>query len=260
MKFYVYIADAKLDRLLASLAPEDKEQLANALGLPLRLLELPEVRRTESDETRFARADAVALHLEQTGAVGSPDSDRPYIADRGAVHWGRLRYMRGSELVRHETESPASFAFLTEARDVLMTGSASRLLAQPPSGRVDEATRAAADSRPWFALAARAAELDDVDERCFAQTFEEALPPTAADPADPSALAERALAETEAEAWMLQLARLRRDVRALPEGRLEFVAKRLATFAGGAVERTGSHFEPKPPVIVASPLFVAMTV
>lgn len=260
MKFYVYIADAKLDRLLASLAPEDKEQLADALDLELRLLELPEVRRTESDETRFARAEAVERYLEQTGALGPLDSDRPFIADHGVLHWGRLRRARGAELIRHETESPASFALLGDARDLIMTGSASRLLAQAPAGKVDEAVRGGEGLRPWFALESRAVELDAVDQRCLDQTFEEAPPPTAAAPRVASELATAALAETEIAPWMQQLAWLRSDVRSLPQGRLQFVAKRLATFAGGQVDRGRGHFEAAPAVIVASPLYVAMTV
>lgn len=273
MKFYTYIADAKLDRLLAELSAADRERLATEFGLEQRLLDQPEVQRSDPDETRFARAAAVAHHLEQRGATGGLESESAYVAGQGAVSWGRFRRVRGGELLVHESESPVCFGFATGARELVMTGSASRLLAQPPAAKIDEALRVATAAHSWFALTARAADFDEVDQRCLEQTFGEALPPLAAsEPRDwPSefrtlasetiscALPAAALAKLASRSWMDPLAWLQRDVRALPQGRLEFLAKRLCTFAGGIVDPAASRFESVPSVVVASPLYVAMT-
>jgi hypothetical protein len=259
VKFFVYIADAKVDLVLAGLVPEERMRLADELGLEVRQLELAEVPRGASDEIRFARASAVALHLEQSGLCGGLESGRAFIAERGAVHWGRLRVVRGSELIRHETESPASFAFVGGGRELIMAGSASRLLAQAPSARIDEAVRGESASRAWFSVGSLADELDDVDRRCFEQTFDSALPPLAAEPIDDRRLASLALASSDSAAWMQTLGWLRSDLRALPTGRLELLAKRLATFVGGQVDSEGTRFEAWPPLVLASPLYVAMT-
>jgi hypothetical protein len=274
VKFYVYIADAKLDRLLAALSSEDRQRLACEIDVEPRLLDLPEVRHGDPDECRFARATAVARHLEQTGAAATLDVDSAYIADQGDVRWGRIRLVRGSELVRHETESPVSFGFANPSRELLMAGSASMLLAQPPAAKVETAAPGAGTAFPWFALAARASDFDDVDQRCLEQAFEGALPPLAASdarewPAELRALASKplsarrlsstTLATLETLPWMNELASLRRDFSSLPQGRLEFLAKRLATFVGGTVDPETARFQSAPTVIIASPLYVAMT-
>jgi hypothetical protein len=260
VKFFVYIADAKVDLVLGGLAPDERTRLAGELGLEVRQLELAEVPRGASDEIRFARASAVALHLERSGQCGGLDSGLPFIVERGAVHWGRLRVVRGSELIRHETESPASFAFGGDGHDLIMTGSARQLLAQAPSAKIDEAGRGESASRAWFSVGSLADELDDVDRRCFEQTFDSALPPSAAEVVDAQRLASIALASSDRAAWMQTLGWLRSDVRALPTGRLEFLAKRLATFVGGQVDSERTRFEAWPPLVLASPLYVAMTV
>jgi hypothetical protein len=274
VKFYVYIADAKLDRFLAELSTEDRQRLARELDLEPRLLDLPEVPRGEPDEVRFARAAAVAQYLEQSGAVAGLDADSAYIAGRGDVGWGRIRLVRGGELVRHETESPVSFGFATATRELFMAGSASNLLAQPPAAKVDAAAPDRGSAFPWFALAERASDYDDVDQRCLEQAFEEALPPLAASdtrqwPPELRALGSRplaacqlsagTLATLEALPWMNRLASMRREFPTLPPGRLEFLAKRLATFVGGTVDPETARFESAPTLIVASPLYVAMT-
>jgi len=273
VKFYAYIADAKFDRLLAELSAEDRQRLASELDLEPRVLDLPEVGKGESDETRFARVAAVAHHLEQTGGTGEVDSDCAYLAGSGDVNWGRFRRVRGGELIVHESESPVSFGFATERRELIMMGSASRLLAQPPAAKIDEAARAATAGQPWFALAQRTGDLDEVDERCLEHAFGESLPPSAASvprsfPRELRSLGTESLACTlspESLAklgplpWMVQLAALQGDVRALPHGRLEFLAKRLATFVGGTVEPAKARFESGPSLIVAVPLYVAMT-
>jgi hypothetical protein len=274
VKFYVYIADAKLDRLLAELGADERQRLARELDLEPELLDLPEVRLGEPDETRFVRAAAVARHLEQTGVTGALDAETPYIAGQGDVRWGRVRIVRGGELVRHETESPISFGFASAARELIMTGSSSKLLAQPPAAKIEAAARGTGAAFPWFALLARASDFDDVDQRCLEQSFEDALLPTAAGDArhwppelaalaantlSVCALSVEALAKLEALPWMNQLASLRHDFQSLPQGRLEFLAKRLATCAGGTVDPEAARFEPVPTVIIASPLYVAMT-
>jgi hypothetical protein len=259
VKFFVYIADPKVDLLLAGLASDQRTQLASELDVDASVLELPEVQRGASDEVRFARASAVALHLEQLGQCGGLESDLPFIAARGDVHWGRLRVVRGDELIRHETESPASFAFASDGRDLIMTGSASRFLAQPPSAKVDEAGRGDSASRAWFSLASLADDLDEVDRRCFEQTFDSSPPPSAAETLEAGRLASLALASSDSAAWMQTLAWLRTDARSLPTGRLEFVAKRLATFVGGQLDSHRTQFSAWPPVVLASPLYVAMT-
>jgi hypothetical protein len=259
VKFFVYIADSKLDLLLASLAAEERQRLAEELDVDIRQLELPEVPRGASEEIRFARASAVALHLEQSGQCGGLASDRPFIAERGPVHWGRLRVVRGAELIRHETESPASFAFGCDGHELIMTGSATRFLAQPPSAKIDEAGRDGSTSHAWFSVASLAGEFDDGDRRCLEQTFDSALPPSAADGHDAQRLASVALSSADGAAWMQTLGWLRSDVRSLPTGRLEFLSKRLATFVGGQVDPTRTQFDPWPPLVLASPLYVAMT-
>lgn len=265
MKFYAYIADAKLDRLLAELSAEDRARLASELGVEPRVLDLPEVRRAEPDETRFARAAAIALHLEQSGRVSALDAEGEYVGAIGDVHWGRFRRVRGAELLVHETESPVAFGIAQNDRELIVIGSASKLLVQPPAAKIDEATRAPAS--PWYALVARAdeADLDVVDRRCLEHAFAEVPPPSAANaPSEPKAfppgsIPPETLARLVSEPWMEQLAHLCRDVRALPQGRLELLAKRVATFSGGNVDRAGARFEPAPPLVLASPLFVAMT-
>jgi hypothetical protein len=272
VKFYAYIADSKLDRLLAELSAEDRQRLASELDLEAALLHLPQVQRGESDETRFARVAAVAHHLEQSGATGVLESDHPYLAGAGDVRWGRFRRIRGAELLVHESESPVSFGFAMDSRELLMAGSASKLLAQPPTAKIDEAARSAAD-QPWFSLVRCETDLDDVDERCLAQVFGESLPPSAA--SDPRSLprelrrlgsepiscavSAETLAKLAPLPWMEQLARLQHDLRALPNGRLEFLAKRVATFVGGRIDPTQRKFESTPTTIVAAPLYVAMT-
>jgi hypothetical protein len=273
VRFYVYIADAKLDRLLAALSPGDRQRLAGELDLEPRLLDLPEVSRGEPDEARFARADAGARYIEQSGAAAVLDADSAYIAGRGDVGWGRIRLMRGSELVRHETESPVSFGFATGTRELFMVGSPSKLLAQPPAAKVDLAVSGGGSAYPWFALARRASDYDEVDQRCLEQAFEDALPPSAASAAREwppelrtlgsdalcaQPLSAGTLAGLESLPWMNQLAAMRRDFSRLPQGRLEFLAKRLATFVGGTVDPEAARFDSAPTVIIASPLYVAM--
>lgn len=274
MKFYVYIDDAKLDRLLAELSAEDRERLARELDVEPRLLDLPDVRRADADEPRFARAAAVGQHLEQSGAAATLEMDSAYIADRGHVRWGRVRLVRGGELVRHETESPVSFGFASATAELFMAGSAKKLLAQPPAATVERAAPGGASAFPWFALAGRASDYDDVDQRCLERAFERALPPLAASevrewpselrplrskPRSAVRLSADTLATLETLPWMTQLASLRRDSSTLPQGRLEFVAKRLATFVGGTVDPEAGLFQSAPTVVIASPLYVAMT-
>jgi hypothetical protein len=169
--------------------------------------------------------------------------------------------VRGSELVRHESESPVSFGCFTPGCELILTGSASKLLAQPPAAKFDDAS-AALRGFPWFAQVRRLADFDDADQHCVDRTFDgaplpvlESVGPRRELPAHSS----ESLSALRPSPWMQRLAELRREVRALPEGRLEFLGRRLLTFTGGQVDPEAARFEPAPTVIIASPLYVAMT-
>ena len=155
-----------------------------------------------------------------------------------------------------------------------MAGSASNLLAQPPAAKVDLAAPDTGSAFPWFAFANRASDYDDVDQRCLELAFEEASRPLAASdsrqwPPELRALASQplsacqlsagTLATLEVRPWMNRLAAIRLEFQALRPGRLEFLAKRLATFVGGTVDPETARFESAPTVVIASPLYVAMT-
>jgi hypothetical protein len=261
VKFYVYIADAKLDRVLAELLPADRERLAHELDLDVRLLEQAKTARGEPDATRFARAAAVGRHFELAGHASSLEGDGEYVVGQGPLQWGRVRLVRGSELVRHESESPVSFGCFTPGCELILTGSPSKLLAQPPAAKFDDAN-ATLRGFPWFAQVRRLADFDDTDQHCVDRTFDGAPLPALENVAAPAELQTRSaesLAALRPSPWMQRLAELRREVRALPEGRLEFLARRLLTFSGGQVDPDAARFDPTPTVIIASPLYVAMT-
>ncbi len=254
MKFYVYIADAKVDAALAELAAEDREALARALEIDVRWLELAEAPRGAADEVRFGRVSAVARALEEAGQCGPLSAGAPYIVEPLPLHWGRLRHVRGAELLVHETESPLSFLYTDEERTLIMTGSASQLLAQAPRGTVDHANDGDDPSRSWFAIAHATSDYDALDRRSFEHIFGDAPPP-----GEDTAVRSWSAA-TSSEPWMQQLARARSDLSALPVQRLEIFAKRLATCSSGRAVAEDARVVPDRPVVLATPLFAAMVV
>lgn len=229
MKFFVYIADAIVDRALAAMPSGEREGLGRELGVDAAVLHRLEVGRSEADEVRFARAEAVGFQLARTGASAPLDARAPFIADRLALHWGRLRVMHGAQLVRHETESPVAFAFSSGPLELMMMGSAKQLLAQPPN-----ATVAAVDDAPDGAamqLVEVGADVDSLDQRGLAYLLQGA-----------SLRAAPAM-------WGARLSRARADLRALPSQRLEFLAKPVAAVDAGSVR-----------IVLATPVYVAMVV
>lgn len=269
VKFYVYIADGELDSILAALTPQERSSLARDLSVDPELLELATTRRSDPDETRFARATAVAAHLKASGAAAGLDGDARFIADQGAVRWGRLRCVRGRELIRHESESPVSFGFTRPTRELIMSGSPSKLLAQPSAATIDLAAQAQPAGFPWFVLSQRAEPWGETEQRSLDQVFEATPPPDRASdapswakgtPKAPRALSAHTLGTLRTEPWMERLAVARAEANALPEGRLEFLARRVATFYGGQVDPATSRFEPAPAVVIGVPLCIAMIV
>jgi hypothetical protein len=243
VRFFVYISDVKVDALLADLSAAERGELASPLTIDSAWLDLAHAPPDAPDELRFARAEVAARRLEQRGEVASLGHARPYVGDTRSLHWGRLRHMRGAELLRHETESPVWFADL--AAGLVMVGSASRLLAQPPAARTDHARSTPAPESAWFTPALIATELDAIDRRCLEQAFE---PTPMPDEGAPFELPDFSGAPAAPEAWMRRLAALPGELDALPLARLEFAAKRLAVFTAG-------H---GPVLELAAPVFVAL--
>jgi hypothetical protein len=243
VKFFVYISDAKVDALLAELSAAERGQLAGELMLDAEWLELAETPRDAPDELRFARAESVARWLELRGETASLGQGGPYVGDTRPLHWGRLRHVNGADLLRHESESPVLFADL--AAGLIMVGSASRMLAQPPAARTDHARSALEQASAWYAPARAAAMFDPLDRRCLEQAFEPASIPEEGAPLE---LPDFARESAASEAWMRRLAALPGELGVLPLQRLEFGAKRLASFTG----RQGEV------LVLAAPVFVAM--
>jgi len=255
VKFYVYIADAKVDGLIAALAPEDRERLAHQLDLDPASLRADETPRGAPDELRFARATAVARQLEAEGRSGPLQSGTPYVAEQLTLHWGRLRHVRGPELLLHETETPVAFAHPGEDSELIMVGSASHLLAQPPKATVDHASAPPAVGRDWFVPASTLPDPDPIDRRCLEYVFDETLPPAPTD--GPAGWPNEV---RECEPWMDRLARVRRELRALPAQRLEIIAKRVSIYERGVWRPDAQTIERVAPIVLATPVLVAMMV
>ncbi|HKU40648.1 MAG TPA: hypothetical protein VJR89_20950, partial [Polyangiales bacterium] len=173
--------------------------------------------------------------LERGGQCAGLRGASPYVVDTLGLHWGRLRHTCDGELLRHETESPVWFA--DERAGLIMVGSASRLVAQPPAAVVNH-LREPAVATPYAALTA-AHSFDAVDRRCLEQAFEPALPPEPGAALELPPLSGEGVS-TRPVAWASELA-------ALPVQRLSFVAKRLVYFEADASRR-----------LLAAPVFVAM--
>ncbi|HKP60607.1 MAG TPA: hypothetical protein VJV78_27960 [Polyangiales bacterium] len=244
MKFFIYISDARVDALLAELSAAQRAQLSDQLRLDASWLELAETPRDAPDELRFARAEAIAHTLEQGGESASLGQGKAYVGATRPLHWGRLRHVRGAELLRHESESPVWFADL--AAGLIMVGSASRMVAQPPAARTDHARCAVEPEAAWYTPVRDATAFDALDLRCLSQAFEPA--PVLAEGAEVE-LPDFTREPVAPEAWMQRLAALPQELAVLPLQRLEFSAKRLASF-------TGRHGEA---LVLAAPVFVAMS-
>lgn len=243
MRFFIYISDAKVDVLLAALSAAERDRLTAELELDAAWLELAQAPRDAPDALRFARAEAAARGLERHGQAASVAQGRPYIGDTRPLHWGRLRHMRGGELLRHESESPVWFADL--AAGLIMVGSASRLLAQAPAARTDHARSVAGAESIWYSAAPAAADFDATDRRCLEHTFQ---PIAVSEAGAALELPDFTREPRVAEPWMQRLSALPAELGALPVQRLEFSAKRLASFAGQKGEA----------LVLAAPVFVAM--
>ena len=275
MRYYVYVSDAKVDMLLAQISDGTRKKIAQELSIDLKVLKLSHKQEIERTENRFKRLEVVEKYINANEWCGPLDEGHPYIYDTLPFRWGRLsrevKEAESSHIVRPDAQSPVLFSLndRNRALDLLMTGSPRHLVGAAPSGTpIEYRESSSTPGLGWFVQSYYAGQFDDADKETTRLTFGGHSPPSGSQPIPSemhqaltrryqpiSKLAELTL---NTDAWMHQLAYVRSKLRWLPPQRLEFLARRLSKYEGGSIDLKQCRVNEARPLILASPIFVAL--
>jgi hypothetical protein len=98
MKYYLYVSDAKVDMLFPQVPHEVKKKVATEWKLDLKVLGMSRRTEVDTEDTRFARLDAVVAFVREFGSVGSADEPLDYVSDTLEMRWGYLGGFGGKEM------------------------------------------------------------------------------------------------------------------------------------------------------------------
>jgi hypothetical protein len=81
MKYYIYIADAKVDMLLSQIKPGVRKKISWVLGIDVKIFTAKRTVEQDEGADRIARLGAVLEYIRTYGNVGTVDKPDEYIAD-----------------------------------------------------------------------------------------------------------------------------------------------------------------------------------
>jgi hypothetical protein len=203
---------------------------------------------------------------------------------------------RGHErVIEDESNAPVLFGlsdYHEYGSDLIMTGSAKHMIGSAPTGTLShDLSVSNLGGFAWY-VENRYPQQDSTDEETIALAFRErpevrgasqmeeppgpilggrdrSLPEAVAGrlvssrlPRWPirtaSRILEGVLSQVVPSPWMSRLDDLRDEIRCLPLQKVEFLAKRISRFSGARVYRNPNLFEVERPLVLASPIYVAL--
>jgi hypothetical protein len=81
MKYYLYVADTKVDMLLPQIPVEARNKISTEFKLDLKIFSASRKAEADNTENRFSRLDAVCSFITEYGDVGPVDDPGDYISD-----------------------------------------------------------------------------------------------------------------------------------------------------------------------------------
>lgn len=118
MKYYLYIADKKVDMLLPQIPMTAKQKVSSELGFDLKLLSGKIASERQSLEDRVSRVEAVAAYLRTHEDIGTVENHKSWIA---LTDEARVGYF-------HEDQHVVAFAGSSAGSRFLFAGSAAHVI------------------------------------------------------------------------------------------------------------------------------------
>jgi hypothetical protein len=206
------------------------------------------------------------------------------------------RYKGDERLIEDESQSPVLFGLSNYHEcdlDLLMTGSANHVIGAAPTGTMSyDLSASSVGGFAWY-MENRYPQQDSTDEETTALAFRGRPEPRGASHTEErpgpipgttsqslsASVAGRLVSsrlprwqirtasqllggvlskKVERSPWMRRLADLRDEIDCLPVQKVEFLAKRISRFSGAYVSRSRNIFEVRRPIVLASPIYVAL--
>ena len=126
MKYYLYIADAKVDMLLSQIKPGVRKKISSVLGIDVKIFTAKRTVESNEGADRIARLEAVLEFIRKYGNLGTVDDPDEYIDDSLPMRFMVTKPHFSSDLIYLSGRTKSSV--------IGLGGSAANVIGARPSG------------------------------------------------------------------------------------------------------------------------------